>query len=75
MSKTAYRALKACKFCGAEIEPGTGWMYVLSDGTIWYFCSSKCAKNMLKLGRKPEKIRWTLKAKELKEKRRTGHNV
>ncbi|MDK2463950.1 MAG: 50S ribosomal protein L24e [Candidatus Korarchaeota archaeon] len=75
MSKAAYRALKTCKFCGAEIEPGKGWMYVLADGTIWYFCSSKCAKNMLHLGRKPERVRWTAKARELKQKRRLGQNV
>ena len=75
MSKAAYRALKTCKFCGAEIEPGKGWMYVLADGTIWYFCSSKCAKNMLHLGRKPERARWTAKARELKQKRRLGQNV
>jgi len=75
LSKAAYRALKTCKFCGAEIEPGKGWMYVLADGTIWYFCSSKCAKNMLHLGRKPERVRWTAKARELKQKRRLGQNV
>ena len=75
MSKAAYRALKTCKFCGAEIEPGKGWMYVLADGTIWYFCSSKCAKNMLHLGRKPERVRWTAKARELKQKRRLGQNA
>ncbi len=75
MSRAAYRALKTCKFCGAEIGPGKGWMYVLADGTIWYFCSSKCAKNMLRLGRKPERVRWTAKAMELKQKRRLGQNV
>ncbi|MCD6330848.1 MAG: 50S ribosomal protein L24e, partial [Thermoplasmata archaeon] len=26
---------------------------------IYYFCSGKCRKNMLKLGRDPKKVRWT----------------
>ena len=34
-------------------------MYVKKDAKIFYFCSSKCEKNMLKLKRKPHKIRWT----------------
>jgi large subunit ribosomal protein L24e len=34
-------------------------MYVKSDGTILWFCSGKCRKNSLKLGRDPRKLRWT----------------
>ena len=48
-----------CSFCGQTIEKGTGKMYVKRDAKILYFCSSKCEKNMLKLKRKPHKIRWT----------------
>ena len=55
--------LKKCEFCGREIEPGFGLMYVKSDGQVMFFCSSKCAKNLLKLGRNPEKFKWTLKYK------------
>ncbi len=47
-----------CSFCGAEIEPGTGLMYVKNDGTVLWFCSSKCFKNYL-LGRNPRKVKWT----------------
>ncbi|MCD6513148.1 MAG: 50S ribosomal protein L24e [Thermoplasmata archaeon] len=50
---------RKCSFCGKEIEPGTGMMYVKKDGTILYFCSSKCRKNMLKLKRDPKKVRWS----------------
>ncbi|RLF50754.1 MAG: 50S ribosomal protein L24e [Thermoplasmata archaeon] len=50
---------RKCTFCGNEIEPGTGMMYVKKDGTIYYFCSGKCRKNMLKLKRDPKKVRWT----------------
>lgn len=34
-----------CTFCGSEIEPGTGIMFVKNDGEILRFCSSKCEKN------------------------------
>ncbi len=50
---------KICSFCGNEIEPGTGKMYVRRDGRILYFCSGKCEKNMLKLKRNPRKLKWT----------------
>jgi len=52
---------RTCSFCGKTIEPGTGIMYVKNDGTILWFCSRKCFKNMLKLGRNPRKYMWTLK--------------
>ncbi|HID26801.1 MAG: 50S ribosomal protein L24e [Methanosarcinales archaeon] len=48
---------KTCSFCSNLIEPGTGKMYVKKDGTIYYFCSSKCQNNMA-LGRIPRRIKW-----------------
>lgn len=48
-----------CSFCGEEIKKGTGLMYVLNDGKILYFCSSKCKKNQLVLQRDPRKYKWT----------------
>jgi large subunit ribosomal protein L24e len=50
---------RTCTFCGNDIEPGTGKMFIRKDGTIYFFCSSKCQKNMLKLGRIGRKVRWT----------------
>jgi len=50
---------RTCTFCGSEIEPGTGRMYVKRDGVVYYFCSSKCKKNMVKLKRVPRRTRWT----------------
>jgi len=41
-----------CSFCGVTLEPGTGKMFVKKDGTIFYFCSTKCENNH-KLGRVP----------------------
>lgn len=48
-----------CTFCSKEIHIGTGKMYVKKDGKVFYFCSMKCEKNMIKLRRKPRKTRWT----------------
>jgi large subunit ribosomal protein L24e len=48
-----------CSFCSTEVAKGKGTMYVYASGKIDNFCSSKCQKNLLKLGRKPLKIRWT----------------
>ncbi|HEC87052.1 MAG: 50S ribosomal protein L24e [Spirochaetes bacterium] len=50
---------RICSFCGNEIEPGTGKLYIRKDGTIYHLCSSKCQKNLLKLKRIPRKVRWS----------------
>ncbi len=55
-----------CSFCGETIEPGTGKMYIRKDGTIYYFCSNKCKKNRIDLGRVPRRTRWTVRYSELK---------
>jgi len=57
-----------CTVCKKEISEGTGTMYVRRDGTTYYFCSSKCEKNMLKLKRKPASLKWANpKKKEAKK--------
>ena len=60
---------KECSFCGSEIPPGTGTMYVKKDGTPLFFCSNKCYKNMIELKRVPRKVRWTHRYKVEKESR------
>lgn len=47
-----------CTFCGTAMEPGTGKMFVKRDGTIFYFCSTKCQNNQ-RLGRVPRRVAWT----------------
>src|SRR3989304_3414521 len=42
---------RTCSFCGNDIEPGTGKMFIRRDGTGYFFCSSKCERNLLDLGR------------------------
>jgi large subunit ribosomal protein L24e len=49
---------RECDFCGADIEPGTGTMFVSRDGTTTHFCSSKCEKNA-DLGREARDLEWT----------------
>ncbi len=52
---------RLCTFCGGDVEPGTGKMYVKKDGSIYFFCKSKCQKNMLGLKRVPRRTRWSEK--------------
>lgn len=58
-----------CEFCKNNIEPGTGKMFVKKDGKIMYFCSTKCEKNLLKLGRKSRTTRWTAEFASVKKKK------
>lgn len=51
--------MRVCSFCGREIEPGTGSMYVKKDGTILLFCTNKCSKNMIDMKRVPRRVTWT----------------
>ncbi|KUO43028.1 MAG: 50S ribosomal protein L24 [Hadesarchaea archaeon YNP_N21] len=62
---------RKCSFCGGKVEPGTGLMFVKRDGTIQFFCSSKCRRN-LNLGRKPRKLKWTEAPAEKPEKSRSA---
>jgi large subunit ribosomal protein L24e len=55
-----------CSFCKENIEQGRGKMFVKDDGKIFYFCSSKCEKNMLKLKREPKDVKWINKKKKAK---------
>ena len=51
-----------CVFCNHEIPKGTGMLFVKRDGTTLPFCSSKCRRNMLKLGREGRLVEWTAKS-------------
>jgi large subunit ribosomal protein L24e len=50
---------RQCSFCAAEIEPGTGMMFVKRDGTVFHFCTSSCRKQQLHLGRVGHRLKWT----------------
>ncbi|MEM1994176.1 MAG: 50S ribosomal protein L24e [Nitrososphaerales archaeon] len=54
---------KRCSFCSRELKQGYGIMLVRIDGSIEYYCSSKCRKNALHLKRDPRKLKWVTKRK------------
>lgn len=56
-----------CSFCGNAIKPGTGLLFVKKEGTAFFFCSRKCEKNMIKLGRSGAKTGWTAVFQESKK--------
>lgn len=60
-------ATRNCNFCGAQIEPGTGILYVRKDGNVLNFCSRKCQVNMVHMKRVPRRVRWTNEYHNIKE--------
>ncbi|MCX8158776.1 MAG: 50S ribosomal protein L24e [Candidatus Pacearchaeota archaeon] len=60
-----------CVFCGKESEPFKGVHLICNDGTIKFYCSSKCRRNALKLKRDKRRLKWTkfyLKEKAIENK-------
>jgi len=51
-----------CSFCGKKIKEGTGKIIVTKAGKVLCFCSKKCERNMIGLGRSPAKLKWASKA-------------
>ncbi len=49
---------RTCDYTGADIEPGTGIMYVRNDGSVLHFVDSKAEKNYL-MGREARDLEWT----------------
>lgn len=54
-----------CSFCGENYDIPRGLTFVLPNGELLYFCSSKCQKNY-KMGRRGEKQNWVRKQKKVK---------
>lgn len=48
-----------CVFCGREESQYRGLHLIRNVGTVDFFCSSKCRKNVMKLKRDKRKVRWT----------------
>jgi large subunit ribosomal protein L24e len=55
-----------CSFCGSNYDVPRGMTFVLPNGDVLYFCSSKCQKNK-KLGRRGDKKKWVTKRKTSKK--------
>lgn len=52
-----------CVFCGQEINPGTGLIFVYKTGKVVNFCSRKCEKHVNKFNRKAHDTKWVTSAK------------
>jgi len=59
-----------CVFCGKENDYFKGLHLIGNDGVVYYYCSSKCRKNALKLKRDKRKLKWTSAFHENREKAR-----
>jgi large subunit ribosomal protein L24e len=57
-----------CVFCGKEDSPYKGVHLITNDGNMNFYCSGKCRKNALKLGRDKKKLKWTEAYRISKEK-------
>ncbi len=68
--RTMVVSMPKCSFCGTDIKPGRGTMFVKNDGTIIYYCSSKCQRNAAM--RNPVKVRWTQAYRKQKKVRASG---
>ncbi|VVB74604.1 50S ribosomal protein L24e [Candidatus Tiddalikarchaeum anstoanum] len=53
-----------CIFCSKLVEKGKGLMFVRKDGKVLEFCSKKCERNMLNLGRNQNNMKWSKKREE-----------
>lgn len=63
-----------CVFCGKDNEDFKGVFLMKNDGSVNYYCSSKCRKNNLKLGRDKRKIKWTESFRLVKDRRLEKEN-
>jgi len=47
-----------CSFCGEDLAKGRGTLFVKKDGTLLYFHTRKCRKNLLELKRRSARYKW-----------------
>jgi large subunit ribosomal protein L24e len=71
-----------CVFCGTEAHFFQGVNLIKNDGVVDFYCSQKCIKNALKLGRDKRKVKWTeaykltlkkMQSDEAKQKEKEAH--
>ena len=58
-----------CVFCGCEQDDYMGTYLIRNDGSMNYYCSSKCRKNHLKLKRDRRMLKWTEAFRDSRVKR------
>lgn len=67
--------MTSCTFCGGDVVPGTGKMYIKRDGTVWHFCKAKCQRNQVELKRVNRHVGWTQAYAEHKGDRQSSQSV
>lgn len=55
-----------CSFCGNAVSQGTGKAVVRKDGSMLFFCGTKCERNHRI--REPVKVKWTEAHRKAAEK-------
>ena len=65
-----------CDFCGKEEHPHKGVHLIKNDGSVDFYCSSKCRKNSLKLKRDKKRLKWTeaYRIRKLREEESRNRN-
>ena len=65
-----------CVFCGKEEHPHKGVHLIKNDGSVDFYCSSKCRKNSLKLKRDKKRLKWTeaYRIRKLREEESRNRN-
>jgi len=63
--------MPTCSFCKVNYEFPRGLTVVQKDGSVKYYCSSKCRKNN-NLGRISKKVTWVTKGEAFKEHQKVG---
>jgi large subunit ribosomal protein L24e len=58
--------MPVCSFCKCNYEFPRGTTVVHKDGTVKYYCGSKCKKNA-QMGRDNRKVNWIKKKKDSTE--------
>jgi large subunit ribosomal protein L24e len=58
--------MPVCWFCKSSYEFPRGISVVQKDGSVRYFCCSKCRKNS-EMGRNNRKVNWVRKSEVVKE--------
>jgi large subunit ribosomal protein L24e len=65
---------RTCDYTGDDIEPGTGTMFVKTDGTVLHFKDSKAEKNYL-LGRESRDLEWTTTGRQQAERAQASRDA
>jgi len=65
---------RTCDYTGDDIEPGTGTMFVKTDGTVLHFKDSKAEKNYL-LGREARDLEWTTTGRRQAERAQASRDA